>query len=111
LFWLTDKTNAAYLLLTPQQAEKNPHFMEVLKGVFQHKLNNDFVTKSKAEERQKVFKEFSKAQSSYESVKLVYDTIWDIIADNNLDAKVYFTLNCWYLFKLIKTIFCWVLEC
>ena len=62
--------------------------MEVLKGVFQHKLNNDFVTKSKAEERQKVFKEFSKTHCSYEAVKLVYDTIWEIIAEKNLDAKV-----------------------
>lgn len=75
--------------VTPSQAERYPHFTQLLKDLFEHRISaTNFVTKSKNEQRQKVFQEYQKTKNEFEAVKLVYDSIWDVIADSSLEEDV-----------------------
>ena len=88
--------------LTRSQSERYPHFAKFLKELFEHRLCSiNFATKSLNEERKEVFQEYKKAKNSYEAIKLVYDCIWDIIADSNVEddevidlKKSRFTIRC-----------------
>lgn len=72
--------------LTRCQTERYPHFAQFLKELFEHRLcSSNFATKSTNEERNEVLQEYQKSKNSYEAIKLVYDCIWDIIADSNVE--------------------------
>ena len=77
-----------YPYFTLSQAEKNPHFVELLKNLMSNKLGRNLITKTKEEELNQVFKEFSENQKEYETRKVLYDCVWSIIADPNLDDHV-----------------------
>ncbi len=82
--------------VTPSQAERYPHFTQLLKDLFEHRISaTNFVTKSKNEQRQKVFQEYLKTRNEFEAVKLVYDSIWNVIADSSLeeDVRLFFLLH------------------
>jgi len=51
------------------------------------KLGRNFITKSKQEELDSVFKTFSKQQTEYEAKKLLLESIWNIVADTNHDDQ------------------------
>jgi len=78
-------TGMTYPYFTLSQAEKNPHFVELLKNLMSNKLGRNLITKTKEEELNQVFKEFSENQKEYETRKVLYDCVWSIIADPNLD--------------------------
>lgn len=75
-------------LLTPYQVERFPHFAQLLKDLFENRISSNFVTKSRNFERQQSFQEYHKTKHEYESMKLVYDTLWDIVADSSLEDEV-----------------------
>lgn len=79
---------AASALLTLSQSEKYPHFAQLLKDIFEHRMCSSFVTKIKSEEKREIYQLYQKEKCSYDHLKLVYDSIWNIIADTNLDEKV-----------------------
>jgi len=79
----------ALSLLTPLQMEKYPHFYQMLKSLFEEKLTLDYIKTSLATEKQEVLKTYHKAEKDYNSVKLVHDCIWEIIAESNPKDKVY----------------------
>jgi len=74
-----------YPHFTQLQAEKNPHFVELLKDLRSSKLGRNFITKTKEEELHSVSKEFTQQQTEYETKKVLYDSIWSIVADPELD--------------------------
>lgn len=86
LFLRTDM--AVNSLLTPHQIERFPHFTQLLKDLFENRISSNFVTRSKTFERQQGFQEYQKTKNEYEVVKLVYDTLWDIVADASLEDEV-----------------------
>lgn len=70
-------------ILTPVQAETYPYFAQLLKDLFEHKIcPKNFVTRSLDTQKREVYQEYQNAKKDYDSVKLIYDTLWDIIADN-----------------------------
>ena len=79
----------ALSLLTPLQAEKYPHFLELLKCLFENHLTADFVTKSKEEEKQALLKEHASIENEHSQIKLLYDCVWEIIAESGPSSKVY----------------------
>ena len=80
---------AGNLFVTPSQAERYPHFTQLLQDLLEHKVCvTNLVTKSKNEQRQNVFHEYQRIRNEYEAVKLVYDSIWDILADSSLEEDV-----------------------
>lgn len=92
---------AVHALLTPHQIERFPHFTQLLKDLFESKVSPSFVTKSKTSERQQSFQEYQKTKNEYEAVKLVYDTLWDIVADASLEDEVNrFSISSKYIIML-----------
>lgn len=75
-------------ILTSLQCERYPHFAQLIKDLFENKISSNFVTKPKNFERGKVFREYQKSKTEYDAVKLVYDTIWNILADSSLEDEV-----------------------
>merc|ERR1712071_505823 len=59
-----------YPYFTLSQAEKNPHFVELLKNLMSNKLGRNLITKTKEEDLNQVFKEFSENQKEYETKKV-----------------------------------------
>jgi len=82
-------TGITYPYFTQLQAEKNPHFVELLKNLISNKLGRNFITKAKEEELQSISKEFSKKHIEYETRKMLHECIWSIIADPDANDQVH----------------------
>lgn len=78
----------ANLILTAQQEEKYPHFCQLVKDLFEHYLTKDSASKSKEVEWIGAQQEYTNAKNSYEVLQLIYNSLWNIIANTNLDSKV-----------------------
>lgn len=73
--------------LTPFQARKYPHFCVLLQDLFGSKLSPSVATKCKENERTALLVTFVKSRDDYETLKLTYDLIWDILTDKSSDEN------------------------
>ncbi|XP_032791809.2 HAUS augmin-like complex subunit 4 [Daphnia magna] len=79
--------------ITPSQAERYPHFAQFLKNLFEHKIcPNNFATKSQNDERREISREYQRTKKSYDAVKLIYDSVWDIIANPRVENDKFFKM-------------------
>lgn len=74
--------------LTPYQVERYPHFSALLRDVIGNKLSSTTATKSKEHERRSLLTNYVRARNDYETIKLVYDLVWDIITEKSSEEKV-----------------------
>lgn len=74
--------------LTPYQAEKYPHFNVLLQDLFENKLSSTAATRYKEDEKANLSTCYIKTRDDYETIKFVYDMIWDILTNKSTDEKV-----------------------